>query len=262
MRLRQEAMAAQGKGKDALEVEAVRVMREVQLAAGCTSPPIDLTRLAGHLGVTDVRYVPLSMRGRTLAGRGSWVIEVNDSLSLPDRRFTEAHELGHLVLGTRLGAKVGLGARHREDADYDRIERVCDQMAEELLLPADWLERRLFRTEPTLQVALAVSKEAECSVDMVLMRALTLHQWAGNLWWLRRDGDQLVVFETYPPKDERFLAEIRPFGAADVPFRALTYGPVAYGAIQVDMFGHLTTYVVECVALGPDMVLCLIPRRR
>jgi len=92
------------------------------------SLPLDLNAVARHLGVADIRYLAREFHGFTHWGDRPTVYL---ALSRSDgrRRFTLAHELGHILLGADVTG-----------ADTDEVERLCDAIAGELLMPTSWLE--------------------------------------------------------------------------------------------------------------------------
>lgn len=66
-------------------------------------------------------------------------IYFNASDSLVRRRFTVAHELGHMVLGHRDAPRDGPDAFR--SGTRDPIERAANQFAAELLMPAEAVRR-------------------------------------------------------------------------------------------------------------------------
>lgn len=86
--------------------------------------------LAYRLGVHRIIEDQLPYEGGLfqLPG-GELVIKLNSASPSPRKRFTLAHEIGHLLLG-----KPGLRSSCGEDRD---LERACDAIAAELLMPVD-----------------------------------------------------------------------------------------------------------------------------
>jgi hypothetical protein len=89
-----------------------------------------LEAMALRLGVSRIVEESLSFEGGIfqLSG-GELVIKLNADSPATRKRFTLAHEIGHLLLG-----KPGL----RSSCGRDQVlERKCDAIASELLMPAD-----------------------------------------------------------------------------------------------------------------------------
>lgn len=89
-----------------------------------------LHALAGRLGVTDIIEEPLQFEGGVFdRASGALIIKINSKSPFVRRRFTLAHEIAHLLLG-----KPGLRSSSRDDS---ALERTCDSIASELLMPLD-----------------------------------------------------------------------------------------------------------------------------
>src|SRR5664279_2674779 len=70
-----------------------------------TTAPVDVVAIASHLGlnVWETKSLPESISGKIFkdpmnGGSSGFSILVNASHSLPRKRFTIAHEIGHFIL--------------------------------------------------------------------------------------------------------------------------------------------------------------------
>ena len=89
-----------------------------------------LDALARSLGVIRIIEEPLRYEGGVFQlSNGERVIKLRADSTFVRKRFTLAHEIGHLLLG-----KPGLRSSCGEDRD---LERACDTIASELLMPTD-----------------------------------------------------------------------------------------------------------------------------
>ena len=90
-----------------------------------------LEMLARDLGVSEITEESLTFEGGLfqLPGKGL-VIKLNVNSSRSRKRFTLAHEVGHLLVGTVPGHR----SASREDP---ALERACDAIAAELLMPTE-----------------------------------------------------------------------------------------------------------------------------
>jgi len=105
---------------------AVQVLVRDKLSGGTS-----LEDLAHGLGVSEIVEETLSFEGGLFDVPGRGLLIKLNSASLPSRRrFTLAHEIGHLLLGTVPGLRSNCGG----DAE---LERACDSIAAELLMPTD-----------------------------------------------------------------------------------------------------------------------------
>ena len=100
-----------------------------RLLDGVSCPPTDLDVLKNRLNVTSVepiRCLPTS--GELRKRDDGFVIVYSSSLSPARRRFTIAHELGHAVFEST-GPNCPRYGRE--------LERICDLLAAELLMPRE-----------------------------------------------------------------------------------------------------------------------------
>lgn len=125
---------------------------------GFLEPPIDVERICRRLGVELVYFngrvgkvLGASVSIPTPAGRHT-VFSINSRLSLGRKRFTIAHEIGHLLLG------------HLECTQHNAWhERDANRFASELLMPEDILAYEwCWYDLPSLARRYAVSVQAMC----------------------------------------------------------------------------------------------------
>jgi hypothetical protein len=89
-----------------------------------------LDALAARLGVSRIIEEPLPFEGGLFQlPHGELIIKLNAKSPFVRQRFTLAHEIGHLLLG-----KPGLRSSCGDDPD---LERACDSIAAELLMPTE-----------------------------------------------------------------------------------------------------------------------------
>jgi len=105
---------------------AVQILVKDKLGA---SPSLE--NLARSLGVNEITEEAMPIEGGlfNLPGKGL-VIKLNANSPPSRRRFTLAHEIGHLLMGT----VPGLRSACRDDP---ALESACDSIAAELLMPSE-----------------------------------------------------------------------------------------------------------------------------
>jgi hypothetical protein len=104
---------------------AVQIFVEQRRGAGES-----LEFLAQKLGVESIMEERLPFEGGVfLQPSGKLLIKLNASSSFARKRFTLAHEVGHLLLGDMSGRRM---ACQSDPA----LERACDSIAAELLMPS------------------------------------------------------------------------------------------------------------------------------
>lgn len=96
------------------------------LVKGTEHPPTDLDAVAKRLGVVRIESADLPVSGEVRVIRGELCLLVAPGLSHGRRRFTIAHELGHVLL-----RQSGPGYPRAGQA----TEALCDMFAGELLMP-------------------------------------------------------------------------------------------------------------------------------
>ena len=96
---------------------------------------IDLIKLCAALGVRNVIDIPMLATGLLVAtDHGGWNVFVKAGLPETRRRFTIAHEIGHLLLDRAKGISQHCHSRD-ENRVYSQEERFADQIAGEILMP-------------------------------------------------------------------------------------------------------------------------------
>lgn len=98
-----------------------------RLIDGIPCPPTDLYALAARVGVTDVCAEKLPISGELRRTNDGFRIVYSSSLTVPRRRFTIAHEMGHAILEL-----TGRNCPRRGP----EVERICDLLASEILMPS------------------------------------------------------------------------------------------------------------------------------
>jgi hypothetical protein len=93
-------------------------------------PGEPLRAMALRLGVSRIIEEPMAFEGGLFdLSHGERIIKLNATSPSTRKRFTLAHEIGHLLLGKP-------GFRSSDSTDH-ALERSCDAIAAELLMPTD-----------------------------------------------------------------------------------------------------------------------------
>ena len=127
------------------------IVNELLKASGCTSLPVDVTKIASYLGVKifDVD-LPEDISG-VLDVRNEPIILVNKDHRLHRQRFSIAHEIGHFQLHHLLGIihvdKKSYYRNARSSEGLDSIEIAANQFAAEILMPEDHVRCELEKHE-------------------------------------------------------------------------------------------------------------------
>ncbi len=128
-------------------------------------------RLATEMGI-DVHEGPISgCDGWVLSGPAGVLIRLNSGASKNRRRFTLAHELGHLLLGvpTVVGETV-----YDSLKSNDAEERQVNELASELLLPKSIVQQALPSTPVVAEQLRKLARKANISELAVAIRVANL----------------------------------------------------------------------------------------
>jgi Zn-dependent peptidase ImmA (M78 family) len=193
---------------DAWSLSIKTIVSELDLTYS-DSGVVELNCLARRLGAQDVRYHAQTLHGFTQWTDDGPYIQLKLARSDGRRRFTLAHEIGHLLLDPILDpqrVKDAISAikplrgleRLAEFSQYSGltspgIERLCDMFAAELLIPTFKVEEireagltmsRLAAESARLRVSLSmlVSRLNSVRSDLCLLRAESnsLDKWIVN----------------------------------------------------------------------------------
>lgn len=142
-----------------------------------------LELLAQRLGVNEIIEENLPFEGGLFQmGDGRLVIKLNVHSPLSRKRFTLAHEIAHLLLGT-------IPARRSTNKSDPELERACDSIAAELLMPAeDAISLVRSFGVPSPQNLRAIASKFEVSLHAAAIRIhddFKLWRCAIGMWQLR-----------------------------------------------------------------------------
>ena len=135
-----------------------RVVADV--LGGLPYPPTDLIQVGLRVGVQEISYESFPGSGELHKTRDGYRIVCSADQPRVRQRFTVAHELGHVIL-----ERTGRGAPRRGGD----VERVCDTLAAELLMPRRAFEKRLPERVRLLDIA-RLAREFDTSVTATAIR--------------------------------------------------------------------------------------------
>lgn len=149
------------------------------LAIRQLTPPYDLEQLASVYGELEYLELPFGVDGITI-GIGAAAkprILINSSAPATRRKFTLAHEIGHVVIPWHTGTIVSHLENGEVDAAYSQMETEANRFAAELLMPSEWLLETFKATDSLEQYFRSVLTQAGASKEATLNKFLRpLHQ--------------------------------------------------------------------------------------
>lgn len=202
------------------EAAARHVRRYWNMPLGPVENLTELLELAGVIVIID-EFPATGLDGVSMWA-GAWpVMYLSKFAPVDRRRFTMAHELGHLVL-------------HRDDYDEQRGESEADRFAAELLTPADQIRPRLRRL--TLREAAALKLEWRVSITALIQRAkqveaitpddaTRLHKQRSYKGWTRAEPFSDHLAEETPSTLWRILQTLLDSGYTTSELGELLYVP-------------------------------------
>lgn len=138
-------------------------------------PPIDVEAIAASLATVTTKRFPVEIDGLCLdlKVRGKtpkiWIAE---GLHRVRRRFTLAHEIGHIRIPWHTGTivdEIDL-PNSREKDRYREMEAEANRFAAELLMPTSWVLRTIERTRHPTDLMNIILEVADVSYPAALFR--------------------------------------------------------------------------------------------
>jgi Zn-dependent peptidase ImmA (M78 family) len=161
---------------------ARQMARKVLKDCGITEPPVDLEYLLEKQGYEylEVDTFPKKVDALFVETAGSCYFAVNGCHHLHRKRFSVAHEFGHILLKHNVGyydTEISIDtppeAQYHTNAE-DAFEKEANAFAGELLIPLDMLKKEFGRSPeiPVLAKLFLVSQDAMAVAISNNMRSL------------------------------------------------------------------------------------------
>lgn len=155
--------------------ERARSLTLSMIQEGWPGPPYDPLWVAEQLGVEavpdgdapDARTVP------TGAGKFGVTIEYNPNRPASRRRFSVAHEIGHLLFDDVAESTRNRQVMDRAQTDDWELELLCNIAAAEIAMPVGSFDE-LQETELSMRAALELRAKLDVSFEALLLRVVRL----------------------------------------------------------------------------------------
>jgi len=135
-------------------------------------PPFDLVKLANEYGEVEFIELPFNADGITV-GIGDLSkpkILINSDAVETRKKFTLAHEIGHIVIPWHTGTIVSHLEPGEEDIEYKYMEAEANRFAAELLMPTEWLIREFESSNSIEEYFKAVLDKSGASKDAAFFK--------------------------------------------------------------------------------------------
>lgn len=138
-------------------------------------PPIDVRVLVQHYATLIEVPFPIEVDGISIdlkrPGKRPKII-INENCLKQRRRFTLAHELGHVLIPWHVGTIVDeIDLAEVRSEQYWALEAEANRFAAELLMPLHWATELARRAPDPVELTNTISKEANVSIHAATLRA-------------------------------------------------------------------------------------------
>ncbi len=146
---------------------ARRIIEQYQL-----EPPIDIMQIVAQYATLSEVSLPVQADGIVVNLKKidqTPQIFINKQYAITRKRFTAAHELGHVLIPWHVGTIVShIDESYNPSIDpfYQEIEREANRFASELLTPTSWLKNLINSQDTITNILRHVSKTAQVSLSM------------------------------------------------------------------------------------------------
>lgn len=142
-------------------------------------PRVDVELLAKRMATVCEKEFPLEIDGICLDLKKSGTkpeIWINRRLGHHRKRFTLAHEIGHVIIPWHVGAIVDAIELNDDEAvdSYWKFEKEANRFAAELLMPRKWVSELCGRAEHMRDVMHTVAQIADVSLSAAALRTIEI----------------------------------------------------------------------------------------
>jgi IrrE N-terminal-like domain len=225
-------------------------------------PGEPLESIAARLGVRNIVEQPLPADGALVpTGQGSYVMKINSMGSRERRRFTLAHEIGHLILQESFKAMTSC----QRDPE---LEGACDSIAAELLMPASVINPYVLNlSDPSPSNLVQIANRFHVSLRAAAHRVhYDLRLWSQSigLWQFEEEGSSE---QSDAPSDcprERWFVGKRLWKTERPPFKVFfaalsSDGPVRKSETYIDYEENVARHpLLEVLHLGGKRLLGVV----
>jgi len=152
--------------------------------------PVDLLRIARHLGIQRIRELDVRLDGQLLELHdGTYEVVLSKSAPHTRKRFTLAHEIAHILVAGDGGVDVTCGD--------EATEELCNSIAAELLLPGRFLAEVLANGIDVAAIR-RIASRFQCSLEATTWRILNMGTVTGALLIWRAAGEDAMELVAAP----------------------------------------------------------------
>lgn len=161
-------------------------------------PPYSLEDLVRKYGDVEYHLFPFEADGITagIGGNSKPQILINTTITITRKKFTLAHELGHIIIPWHTGTIVSK-IKYDLDAhmEYRKMETEANKFAAELLIPSLWAKNELHKFESYEEYLNYILDTTSVSRDAVLIKVFRVIE--EPVICLQFDDDDGDVIDSY-----------------------------------------------------------------
>lgn len=159
-----------------------RLLREVQALldqAGQRHPPFNPELMAPYRRVIEIRHQKLTLPGMLTPVKEGFVISLNSGDPPRRQRFNCAHEIAHTFLyDITTSPPTRIRLRGHKAAKFGLEEDICNQLAEEILMPEHAIRDVLAHfPHPIMKSFVALMNKFDVSSELLAWRLRRLRAW-------------------------------------------------------------------------------------
>lgn len=190
-------------------------------------PPFDLLELVQKYATVEYREFPNSADGIVIGigEKEKPEILINTNSYEVRKRFTLAHELGHVVIPWHTGTIISHTDADNDELfewEYREVEAEANRFAAELLMPTNWI-REIFNTKKEIETLIKqLINESQTSLDAILIKIFKALKYPVSIIEYDHRNKVIKKLKTVgaPYIDENILIEDNPF---TVPYTIETF---------------------------------------
>ncbi len=139
------------------------------------NPPIDIFNLTKKYANIEILTIPFEVDGIStnlkVPGKKPLIL-LNEKQSINRKRFTLAHELGHILIPWYIGTIIDVTNGLYLDKYYSLFESEANRFASELLMPSIWLKSLIEKYVSPDYISIEMAKIAEVSPIAATIRLI------------------------------------------------------------------------------------------
>jgi hypothetical protein len=229
-----------------------------------TRSPVPVESIASHYGAI-IQYTELLADGSLTPNDGRYIMRVNHTSHPYRRRFTIAHELGHILL-----AELDQQSRSRfcsiNPFTGNQEERFCDSFAANLLIPGNAIRELTDWRLMSIKKMVRKAHECEVSLSPLVWRILEEATYEGGALWFRMMGKPAdpqdiklrLDWGVFPKSQRLYLPRFDSVPKTSPIYQATTFhGESIHEDVKLD-FGSLRDRRTILVKAFPQAVLVIV----